>query len=77
MIITVYSRPNCVQCDATKRWLNKNERPYTEKPLDQHPEILEEAKAAGYTAAPVVILELHGQRIVWGGFQITKLKEAR
>ena len=27
--ITVYSKPNCMQCEFTKRWLHNNGLPYT------------------------------------------------
>ena len=70
--VTVYSKPACVQCDATYRALDKNGIPYAIVDLTQDDEALELVRSLGYLQAPVVVAgEKH-----WFGFrpdQITAL----
>ena len=54
MSVTVWSKPNCVQCKAVYRALDKGKFPYEVKNLPDFPEKLEEFKAAGFMGAPVV-----------------------
>lgn len=70
MSITVYSKPNCVQCDATKRALNKANLEYTEVDLMADAEALEAVKALGYQQAPVVMAG--GDH--WAGFRPDLIK---
>lgn len=69
--IQVYSRPACVQCDATRRRLARRGAPFTELALDDHPDAVTLAREAGYTSAPVVVVltSLGLVADVWGGFQ--------
>ena len=70
--VTVYSKPACVQCDATYRALDKNGIPYAIVDLTQDPEALELVRSPGYLQAPVVVAG--GKH--WSGFrpdQITAL----
>ena len=70
MGVTVYSLPNCVQCDSTKRMLKKNEIAFDEVDMSQDPIALEMVKSLGYTSAPVVIAgEDH-----WSGFRMDKIQ---
>ena len=55
MSITVYSKPMCVQCDATYRALDKQGLDYTKVDLTEDPSALEFIKGLGYQQAPVVI----------------------
>ena len=55
MSITVYSKPMCVQCDATYRALDKQGLDYTKVDLTEDPSALEFIKGLGYQPAPVVI----------------------
>lgn len=71
MSITVYSKPNCVQCDATYRALNKNGLDYEVIDITQDPEALATVKALGYQQAPVVFAA--GDH--WSGFRPDKIKE--
>lgn len=70
--VTVYSKPACVQCDATYRALDKNGIPYAIVDLTQDTEALELVRSLGYLQAPVVVAgDKH-----WSGFrpdQITAL----
>lgn len=67
----VYTKPDCVQCVATKRWLDKHGGSYEVRELLESPEILAEAKEKNILQAPVVTTE-DGQ--MWGGLQIDLLR---
>ena len=68
-MVTVYSLPNCVQCDSTKRLLTRNEVAYEEVDLSQDADSLSMIRELGYTAAPVVVAgDEH-----WSGFRPDKL----
>lgn len=65
MSITVYSKPACVQCDATYRALDKRGIEYTVVDISQDSEALEMVRALGYLQAPVVVAgDTH-----WSGFR--------
>lgn len=70
MSITVYSKPNCVQCTATYRALDKSNLPYEVVDMSQDPDALESVKALGYQQAPVVIAD--GEH--WAGFRPDLIK---
>lgn len=52
--ITVFSKPACVQCDATYRSLDKLGLDYTIVDITRDAEALASVKALGYQQAPVV-----------------------
>jgi glutaredoxin-like protein NrdH len=65
MSITVYSKPACVQCEATYRALDKKGVEYSVVDITQDAEALELVRGLGYLQAPVVIAdETH-----WSGFR--------
>ena len=65
MSITVYSKPVCVQCDATYRALDKKGIEYTVVDITQDAEALSMVQGLGYLQAPVVIAgDEH-----WSGFR--------
>lgn len=67
--VTVYSKPQCVQCDATKRHLDKHGIPYTPIDLTRDPDALAYVQGLGYLAAPVVVTgDTH-----WSGYVPDKL----
>lgn len=70
MDITVYSKPLCVQCDATKRALNKAGLAYDVVDVTEDAEALARIKALGYMQAPVVITSQDH----WSGFRPDKIK---
>ena len=70
MSITVYSKPRCVQCDATKRALKKQSISYTEIDMSQDPDALEHVKSLGFVQAPVVVADGDS----WSGFRPDKIK---
>lgn len=65
MMITVYSKPACVQCTATTRALDARGLDYSVIDLTEDAEAMERVTALGYRQAPVVIAgEAH-----WAGFR--------
>jgi len=72
MSVTVYSKPQCVQCDATYRALDKKGIEYTVVDITKDPEALEMVRSLGHLQAPVVVAGEDN----WSGFrpdQISKL----
>ena len=66
--VTVYTKPDCRPCAATKRWLEKHNIPFREEPAADHLPFLE---AIGATSAPVVEVQ-HFERSwreYWHGHQ--------
>lgn len=77
MNITVYTAPQCQQCTATKRWLDRRGIGYKTVDISENPADLEAIKALGYKSAPVTIvstgdpeMELH-----WQGFDVNNLRK--
>ena len=68
-MITVYTKPACVQCDATKRHLDKAGMEYDTIDISKNPDALDEILNLGFMAAPVVITDNDS----WSGFQPDKL----
>lgn len=72
-VITVYEKPNCTMCEATKRFLDKNKVHYAVADIDEDIRLI--AQARGISAAPIVVVD-HGDRtVMWGGFNLEKLRE--
>ena len=70
MAITIYSKPNCVQCTATYRALDKAGLSYETVDISLDAQALEQVKSLGYAQAPVVVAgEDH-----WSGFRPDKIK---
>lgn len=67
---TVYTNPSCVQCDMTKKFLDKEGLPYEVVDLSQDKEALEMVRNLGFSSAPVVITDSDK----WAGFKLDKLK---
>jgi len=66
---TVYTKPACVQCDMTKRYMDKNGIEYTTVDITKDPEALDMILEMGFQSAPVVISEAGN----WAGFQPDKI----
>ncbi len=72
MTITVYSKPRCVQCDATYRALNKYGVPYESVDVSVDSEALAYIIGLGYMQAPVVVVgDEH-----WSGFRPDRVAAA-
>lgn len=44
-MLTVYSKPNCIQCEMTKIWLDQNKIPYDTVDVIENPEALEKIRS--------------------------------
>ena len=66
---TVYTKNNCVQCDMTKRLMDKMGVEYDTVNISENPEALEKLIELGYRAAPVVITDNDS----WAGFNPDKI----
>ena len=53
-MVALYTKPRCVQCDATKRKMNQLGLKYEEISLVENPDQLEYVLSKGMTSAPVV-----------------------
>lgn len=71
MTVTVYSKPACVQCNATYRALDKKGIAYETVDMSQDAEALERVRSLGYMQAPVVISGAEH----WSGFRPDKIEE--
>lgn len=68
---TVYTKPACIQCEQTKKLLDKNGVEYTTVDITQDQEAFDKIVAMGFAAAPVVI----SGDLSWAGFQPDKIAE--
>jgi glutaredoxin-like protein NrdH len=64
--ITVYTKPTCVQCDATCRALEKAGVSYDKIDVTQNAEAREYVMSLGYLATPVVYVSPTQH---WSGFR--------
>ena len=64
--ITVYTKPACVQCDATCRALEKAGVSYDKIDVTQNAEAREYVMSLGYLATPVVYVSPDQH---WSGFR--------
>jgi len=69
--VTVYSKPDCMQCNFTKKWLKERNIPYTELNIKEDEEALLKVKEMGFQSVPVIVTEDDS----WYGFQPDKLAE--
>lgn len=68
--LTVYSKPNCVQCNATYRALDAKGIRYNIVDLTKSDAALEYVKELGYAQAPVVVVDDEDH---WSGFRPDKI----
>lgn len=69
MATTVYTKPSCVQCNATYRALDSKGIEYDIVDLSEDPTALETVKELGYLQAPVVVTDDEH----WSGFRPDKI----
>lgn len=77
--ITLYTKPSCVQCTATKRLLDQRGLEYTQVDVTEDPDALAFVKDLGYQAAPVVYTvntDTVGYDDIdhWSGFNADRIK---
>ena len=70
MSITVYTKPACVQCNATKKALDRAGLDYDTVDISANDEARDYVMALGYVQAPVV--EANGEH--WSGFRPDRIK---
>ena len=68
-MITVYTKPACVQCEQTKKLLTKNGLEFTTVDITVDAGAYDMVVDMGFQAAPVVITE----NDAWAGFQPAKI----
>ena len=73
--VTVYSKPNCHQCEFTKKYLNEMGTPFNEIDVTQDKEALEQLQHHGYLGVPVVAINSLADS--WGGFRPDELEKLR
>lgn len=69
MTVIVYTKPSCVQCDQTKRFLDKSNISYSTVDITEDQEAFDKIVSMGFKAAPVVVTD----NDAWAGFNPTKL----
>ena len=70
MAIIVYTLPDCIQCDMTKKYLDNYKLNYSEIDISQDQEASDKVAELGYKQAPVVIYN----NFHWSGFRPDKIK---
>lgn len=71
MSVTVYSKPACVQCNATVRALDKAGIDYSIIDITQDEQARDYVMSLGYLQAPIVVAgEDH-----WSGFRPDRIRE--
>ncbi|MER2173410.1 MAG: glutaredoxin-like protein NrdH [Carnobacterium sp.] len=55
--IIVYSKPNCMQCNFTKKYLEDKGVSYEVKDIFESEEALNEVKELGFSSVPVISVE--------------------
>lgn len=70
-MVTVYTKPACVQCNATYRALDKKGIAYNSVDITQDSEAYDRLIALGYQQAPVVTAPTGD----WSGFNPGKIDE--
>ncbi|MFC9768635.1 glutaredoxin domain-containing protein [Rhodococcus jostii] len=77
MNVTVYSKPNCMGCTATKRLLTRLEIPHTIVDITDDGAAYEYVRSLGYTSAPVVVAELPDGMQHWAEFREERIRHLR
>lgn len=70
MKVTVYTTPNCPQCQMTKKVMDRKGIIYETVDLTEQPDKLTEFKSKGYLAAPIVTTDTK----IWSGFRLNKIE---
>lgn len=70
-MVKMYTKPKCVQCNATYRKLEAEGIKYEVIDLSENPDAIEEIKELGYLQAPVVVVDKDNH---WSGFRPDKIE---
>ncbi len=71
MTVTVYTKPGCVQCNATYRALDDAEIVYSSVDISQDADALDKLRQLGHSQAPVVVTDSDH----WSGFRPDKIAQ--
>ena len=66
MSVVIYTLPSCVQCDTSKRMMNRLGIEYEEIDMSKDEAAIEYVKKLGYTAAPIIV----NGTTHWSGFRM-------
>ncbi|SEN87321.1 ribonucleoside-diphosphate reductase class Ib glutaredoxin subunit [Paracoccus alcaliphilus] len=72
MTITIYTKPDCGPCLATKHALAARGIPFNTVDLTADPEALARVTRMGYRSAPVVIVS---ESEHWSGFDLARITD--
>lgn len=68
-MITVYTKPSCQQCIATKKELERKGLEYVSLDVTEDEEAMNKVVQLGFRSMPVVVTENDN----WSGFRVDKL----
>jgi len=68
---TLFSKNDCVNCDATKADLDKLEVEYSVVNISENPEYIDQLRALGFRGAPVMVTP----KGAWAGYKPEKIQE--
>jgi glutaredoxin-like protein NrdH len=68
-MVTVYTKPNCIQCTQTKKALTKKGISYKIIDVTENLEAYNKVVSMGFKSAPVVVTNNEA----WAGFQPDKI----
>lgn len=72
-MLTVYTKPECIQCDRTQKALTRDGVEYRTRDVTRDPEALRHiTEDLGYHQAPVVVTDDNQH---WSGYQPARLKQ--
>lgn len=66
MSVVIYTLPSCVQCDTSKRMMQRLGIEYEEIDMSKDETAVEYVKELGYTAAPIIV----NGTTHWSGFRM-------
>jgi glutaredoxin-like protein NrdH len=72
MYVTIYTQPNCSQCEQTKRFLTLKNVEFTTVDITEDQDGYDFVTALGYKSVPVVSVS---DGDVWSGFRLDKLNK--
>ena len=71
-MIKVYSKPNCMQCEFTKKFLTENGLQFEVRDVFESEQFKDEVVELGFTSLPVVVADGHEP---FSGYRPDKLDE--
>lgn len=75
MTITVYTKPDCGQCEQTKKQLERKGLPYKAIDVFEDPEAMKVVEESGIMLMPMVVIEHNGQKQHWHGFRYDRIRD--